>query len=199
MPKASAAAKKRAAPAKVGRTITKPAAFMPSTCSRADLADILSLTVRNVSEWAERGVLVQSSTPGRFKTRQSIHNYIKHLRESASGRATSTGFNLSDERAQTERVTRQIAELKLAKEQGEMVSQAELEESWTTLSRWFKSMMMSMPSAVVQAIPILTPHHRKTIKEICIEKLRDMSEEAYGSAIGAGKDDFTPKDDENGQ
>ena len=110
----------------------KPAAFMPATCSRADLAEIMKLAPQNVSKLAQNGVI--SKYGSRYKPKEALADYIEHLREQAAGRATSTGANLSDERAQNEKIERQIKEIKLKQLRDEVLTVDEVSEDWALLS-----------------------------------------------------------------
>lgn len=156
------------------------------TCSTGDLATILNMSRRALQEWANRGVVIKTKVIGQYKTLESIHGYVKSMREQAAGRGgAGTGLSLTDERALTEKITRRREELKLKTEEGELLSVEEIEQSWVALAAWFKAAVLSLPSALSQQLPHLTPHDRKIMREVCRDKLRDMAEEAGESTIGA--------------
>lgn len=71
--------------------------------------------------------------------------YIRHLRESAAGRASDTGIDLVAERAMTERVDREIKLLKLAEKKGQLVNAAQLEQAYGLMVGAFQTELLALP------------------------------------------------------
>lgn len=71
--------------------------------------------------------------------------YIRHLRESAAGRASDTGIDLVAERAMTERVDREIKLLTLAEKKGQLVNAAQLEQAYGLMVGAFQTELLALP------------------------------------------------------
>lgn len=158
--------------------------FLPNTCSKADLAQIFDISTRAVTDWDSRGVLVRARAKGRYMTLPSVHAYIAALRTQASGRASSTGKSLSDERAETEKVQREIAQINLAKLKGEILTLEEITVSWTAFAGLVKQAVLAIPGKARQTIPHLTAHDAEVLRDVCRGLLLDLSEEAEATVIG---------------
>lgn len=149
----------------------------PSFCRKTVLAQILDVSPRTIADLDARGKLVRGGPRGHYETLPSIHLYLKNLREQAAGRATTTGITLADERAKSERINRQIQELKLADLQGQVVPVDEIAASWGTFCTAVRTYLMAVPSKARAKIPHLTAHDAETIREICRDTLMDLADE----------------------
>ncbi|MDR8058774.1 helix-turn-helix domain-containing protein [Burkholderia cenocepacia] len=81
--------------------------------------------------------------------------YIRHLRESAAGRASETGIDLVAERAMTERVDREIKLLTLAEKKGQLVNAAQLERAYGQMVGAFQTELLALPDKLVQELRTL--------------------------------------------
>ncbi|WP_196784978.1 MarR family transcriptional regulator [Burkholderia territorii] len=81
--------------------------------------------------------------------------YIRHLRESAAGRASETGVDLVAERAMTERVDREIKLLTLAEKKGQLVNVAQLEQAFGQMVGAFQTELLALPDKLVQELRAL--------------------------------------------
>ncbi|CAM2177671.1 MarR family transcriptional regulator [Burkholderia cepacia] len=81
--------------------------------------------------------------------------YIRHLRESAAGRASETGVDLVAERAMTERVDREIKLLTLAEKKGQLVNAAQLEQAYGVMVGAFQTELLSLSDKLVQELRTL--------------------------------------------
>lgn len=158
-------------------------AWIPATCSIADLAVLLGVSTRTIRDLDQSGTIVRASGRGRFETIPSINGYLKRLRENAAGRASTTGRTLSDERAESERITRQIQEIKLAQLRGEVLTLDEVSTSWSSFASAVKSAMLSVPGRARSTIPHLTAHDADVLRQICRDILQDLAEEVDASVI----------------
>lgn len=69
--------------------------------------------------------------------------YIKRLRETAAGHVSAGGLDLVAEKAQTERVVRELKLLELQEKQGELINVEELKEDMTLTVLNFKNLLMA--------------------------------------------------------
>jgi len=158
-------------------------AWIPATCSMSDLAVLFGVSTRTIKDLDQNGTLVRAPGRGRFETTASINGYLKRLRENAAGRASSTGRTLSDERAESERITRQIQEIKLAQLRGEVLTLDEVSTSWSAFAAAVKAAVLSIPGRARSTIPHLTAHDAEMMKQMCRDLLQDLAEEVDASVI----------------
>jgi phage terminase Nu1 subunit (DNA packaging protein) len=160
-------------------------AWVPPTCSAAELAKLLGVSTRALRDWDIKGVLVRAAVKGRYETLPSLHAYHKSLREQAAGRATTNGRSLADEKAEATRVNREIQQVKLAQLKGEILTMDEVTASWTEFATTVRAGVLSIPGKARSFIPHLTPHDAEELKRICRDTLNDMADEAEAVVIGA--------------
>jgi len=157
--------------------------WVPTTCTKADLAVILDISTRAVTDWDLKGVLVRSGRG--YETIPSIHAYIGALRQRATEKQSTTGRSLSDERAESERVARQINEIKLAQLRGDVLTVEEVTSSWSRFAAAVKGAVMAIPSKARSVIPHLTPHDAETMRDLCRDMLSELAEEVEAAVVSA--------------
>lgn len=153
--------------------------FLPEMCSRADLMVIFDCSANTISSYSTKGLLVP--VPGKsrkFQTIPTLHSIIGHLREVASSQATTTGNSLQNERAETEKIARQIKEIQLSNMRGETLTVAEVTESWSEFASIVKMKVLGLPTNIRTLMPHLTNHDGKQIKDVCRDMLNELAEEA---------------------
>jgi len=159
------------------------AEWLPDTCSKADLAVILGISTRAVSDWDTRGVLIRAAG-GRYQTLASINNYIAALREKKSNRGTLGPGEKLSEKELNQQVVRQINEVKLAQLRGDVLTLDEVSESWGKFATAVKGAVLSVPSRARKTIPHLTPHDGETLKRICRDILTDLARRTTEMVVG---------------
>jgi len=94
-----------------------------------ELAGLLELGTRRVAELRSNGILTATAR-GRFDGAKSIRGYIQHLRQELAVKAgTSERTTLLQERTLKVRADRELAELRLERERGEVVAVATVREA----------------------------------------------------------------------
>ena len=159
--------------------------WIPNTCTKGDLAVLLGMSIRTVTDWTSKGVMVPAPQRGRYLTLPSLHGYVDNIRQVAAGRATATGATLADERAKRESIERQISELKLAQMRGEVLTFAETSDEWTRLMQVVKVNVMALPSKARQTMPHITATDAQVLKDLCRDVLALMADEVEGGVVGA--------------
>lgn len=162
----------------------------PDVCSKSDLSVLLKLSMRALSDLAATGVLVPAPKKGTYLTLPSIHNYIEKQRAAAANRAEEQRNPLNDEKLLTEKVTRRIQEIKLAQMEAEVLTLADVSESWSGLALKFKAALLSLPVELRQDLPHLTAHDGEVMRKAVRQKLRDLAKEVEDSVIGADAKDL---------
>ncbi len=81
--------------------------------------------------------------------------YIEHLRGLAAGNRSENGIDLVAERAQTERITRELKLLELAEKRGQLVNAAQLETAYGQMVDAFRAELLALPDKIVDDIRTL--------------------------------------------
>ena len=149
------------------------------------------MSVRSVSDWDQKGVFTRAQGRGRFHLVASVSGYVAAIREQAAGRASATGVTLTDERALTEKVVREIKERELARLKGETMTLAEITESWSLFAGAVKAAVLSIPGKARSSIPHLTPHDADVLKHMCRDLLLDLAEEVEATVIAAEPEEIS--------
>ena len=173
--------------------LSKPAGdWIPETCSKADLALLFGVSIRTVSELDQRGVITRAAKRGQFVTMPSVNAYIGSLRKTAAGRTEETKSALTDERLATERVTRQIQEMKLAEMRGEILTLDEVSESWTAFATKVRASVLAIPSKLRATMPHLTAHDAESARQIIKDVLTDLADEVESMVVSGNPDKIKP-------
>jgi phage terminase Nu1 subunit (DNA packaging protein) len=165
----------------------------PEVCSKTDLSVLLGVSVRTLTDLAATGILVAAPKKGTYLLRESVQNYVKKLQLAASNRAEEQRNPLNDEKLLTERVTRQIQEMKLAQIKGEVLSLEEVSESWTEFARKVKSTFLAIPTKLRQKLPHLNAADGDVMRKTVRRMLQDLAKEVEGSVIAADPADVKEK------
>ena len=113
---------------------TPPASSFEFEVSLDELAGLLELGTRRVAELRTSGILTPIGR-GRFDGAKSIRGYIQHLRQELATKAgTSERTTLLQERTLKVKADRELAELRLERERGEVVSAVAVREAGIKIS-----------------------------------------------------------------
>ncbi|WP_186224780.1 MarR family transcriptional regulator [Burkholderia gladioli] len=119
--------------------------------TQQQIADHLDLERSTVSRLADR-LNIDYRTASMDEIRIA---YLRHLRESAAGRASGTGVDLVAERAMTERVDREIKLLTLAEKKSQLVNAAQLEQAYGQMVGAFQTELLALSDKIVQELRTL--------------------------------------------
>lgn len=167
-----------------GKAATKPVSKprktskLPMYVGLQDLADLMGIAKRTVSDWHSRGIVVSGPNSRQFDLIKSMQNYTKHLRDLAIAKeAEGKGPTYTQEKAQTERVTREIKELELRKLRGELLTVQEVAAGWTAFAAIMKITVMTLASKARARLPHLTNHDGEVLREVSRDIMTDLREE----------------------
>src|SRR5829696_1698580 len=148
----------------------------PGTIWRDDLAKLFRLQQATMlDKLAREGLAVRAAQPGYFRLLETIKVYVPHLREVAARYKSHDGkHDVAAESAQLKAAQRRLTELKIAKEQGDLISTSALLEIWGDLVKDVRAMMLSMPGRVQGELPHLVPSEVETLKRIAREMLGEL-------------------------
>jgi terminase small subunit / prophage DNA-packing protein len=152
----------------------KPEGVVPASVL-AQLFDCDEKTVRNL---ANRGIVVKAAR-GQFVASQSIRNYVRHLRSTASGRGgEEEQLVLTQQRARFAKEQADSVSLKNAVLRGQLVSAREVESRWAGVFSAIRARMIGIVSDAVQALPHLTRHDSETLDRLVRDALNEAADEA---------------------
>jgi phage terminase Nu1 subunit (DNA packaging protein) len=113
---------------------TPPASSFEFEVTLDELAGLLELGTRRVAELRTSGILTPIGR-GRFDGAKSIQGYLRHLRQELATKAgASERTTLLQERTLKVKADRELAELRLERERGEVVSAVSVREAGIKIS-----------------------------------------------------------------
>ncbi|MGH6864898.1 MAG: hypothetical protein ACREDO_01675 [Methyloceanibacter sp.] len=133
----------------------------------AELARLFATTPKTIADLSKRGLIVKASGRGRWKLRESVSGYCRHLREQAAGRG---GEDAAAARARLRQAQVILAETKAAKMRGELVEAAAVEKLWITKMKAFRGRLLGIPQRVqylsARQIVVLQQELRAALTEL---------------------------------
>lgn len=165
---------------KTEEVTTKVEDISSTMVSAKVLSKLFSLTERRIRDLAQEGVLVRSTTKGRYNLERSVQNYILHLKTNKNIENIKTNHELyyEEEKAIHEKVKREKAEIELKIMKGEVHLSEDVESVMSTMLANFRSKILAMPSKIA---PTLVSQNdikyiRDRIKVECIEVLDELKD-----------------------
>lgn len=135
-------------------------AELETTVTGRQLAQLLGVTVRTVTDLAGRGIVVRADgATNRYLLAQSLPRYCAHLRDLATGRGGEAAVvSATAQRARLAKAQADLAETKNAAMRGELVDAAEVEAEWSAILRGVRAGMLAVPSRCASRLGHLTAH-----------------------------------------
>ncbi|KQR30503.1 MerR family transcriptional regulator [Rhizobium sp. Leaf155] len=152
--------------------------------SASELADLLGVSKRAVSDFVERGIVVKTER-NRFDMRRSIQLYCEHLRTMAAGRSGDGADALTTERARLAREQADQTAMKNAVMRREMIPITDVRHEWTSIGRRIRNGIMSVPSRCRQMLPHLTTFDVDVIDRELRSALSDLGEQDDDRSLDA--------------
>jgi phage terminase Nu1 subunit (DNA packaging protein) len=151
-----------------------------TSATPAELAWLLGVTERAIRGYASRGlaVRVKGTRRGRYVLGESVRRIHHAVAEAAAGRA---GTSLTDARAKLALLQAAGQELRNAALRAEVLPKADAIDTWTSLLRGVRQLVLALPGKIAFEVPTLTPADRATIDRIARDDLED-------AALGRGFD-----------
>jgi phage terminase Nu1 subunit (DNA packaging protein) len=172
---------------------------LDAPCTQAAFGELIGVGQPAVSDMVSRQVLRPGET-----ARQWLLAYCAHMREQAAGRGADG--ELAFQRSELARVSRERAEIKLAKERGEYAEVALIEQVLATVGRGIVGALEPLHVTLHRQCPALTPEDLKLIQtevaracdlaaSASLALLDVPDEDAEPGADGPGRDDADPDPD----
>ncbi|MBB5576370.1 MULTISPECIES: MerR family transcriptional regulator [Rhizobium] len=149
----------------------------------AQLADLLGVSKRAISDFVERGIVVKTDR-NRFDMAGSVQRYCEHLRMMAAGRTGDGSDALTAERARLAREQADQTALKNAALRRELIAIVDVRNEWTSIGRRIRNGMLSVPSRCRQKLPHLTTYDVDLIDREIRSALTELGNEDDGDSTG---------------
>jgi phage terminase Nu1 subunit (DNA packaging protein) len=149
----------------------------------SQLADLLGVSKRAISDFVERGIVVKTDR-NRFDMAGSVQRYCEHLRMMAAGRTGDNSDALTAERARLAREQADQTALKNAALRREMIAIVDVRNEWTSAGRRVRNAMLSVPSRCRQKLPHLTTYDVDLIDREIRSALTGLGDEDNDDSTG---------------
>jgi phage terminase Nu1 subunit (DNA packaging protein) len=144
------------------------------TVSVVALARLFDCTPQLITRLANEGIVIKAGR-GKYQLAISIRNYVRHLRDQASGRRGKDGsVDAITEGALLKREQRKNYELKNAILNGSAIPVEAIEPAWARVVRAGRMAVLAAPARIRFRLPHLSASDRAVIEE----ELRDQLESA---------------------
>ena len=160
-----------------------------ASVKQKELAAALGLTAARVNQLIDEGIVIRDelSRSGRVMLFDSLRNYF------LSRKTTDEGTNYWLEKARHEKVKRELSELKLRKESGELYEAATVERVLAELMTTFKSKLEGTGHKLAPRLEGLTA---SAICDIIDEEIADILKELSDDVKGERYDAEADTDEE---
>lgn len=166
----------------------------PTEVDGFQLSEMILVSVRHIRDLKKKGIVFAGSRPGLYRFPESLHGYLDYKRRLAAEVGALSPLTI--ERAKSANVRRQIAEIELAERQSEILTLAEVEESWRRFATGLKAAFLAVFAELKQSLPDLTDHDERTLHTLVVDALDGLADEARDSVTGVDADLLRPTGDE---
>jgi len=144
--------------------------------SRLEIADKLDIDEYTVNALARKRIVIRLGH-GRYDLDASLRNYIRRLREMASGRTTTeeSGLNLPDESAKLKKAQRQNYELKNSLIEHSAVLLEHVRPAWGRIISAVRNAMLAVPGKLRLLLPHLSPQDIEVISKAIKDGLKSAA------------------------
>ncbi|WP_342576513.1 hypothetical protein [Paenibacillus sp. FSL M8-0142] len=133
----------------------------------SELAAIIGKSPQWVRQLTRDSVLEQVGR-GKFLLGESVQAYIKHI----EGETSDGKVSYRDEKAEHERIKKEIAQLELEEKRRNLHTTADVQEAWGTLLVNFRERMTGLPPRIANKLTYMTDE--KEIRQYLEDQLNEM-------------------------
>jgi terminase small subunit / prophage DNA-packing protein len=152
-------------------------ARLPPVVSAAELADLIGVSPRSISDLAGRGIVVRAAGRTGYLLRESVRGHADHLRKLATGRGGEGAIAAQTaERARLLRLQGDAQEAKNALQRGALLDAGAVEKEWADMVRVSRAAVLAVPPRCQQRLPHLTAFDISEIDMELREALRGLGE-----------------------
>lgn len=156
------------------------------------LGRILRCEPMTIRRYVRIGVIKREKNK-KFALFQSIGAVVEYLRGMAGSQGSGDAIKAG---AALKNAQRQLAEVKLAKLNGELLSMPEIEAIWGDLAAATKWLFLTLPVRIRASLTKVTAEDEATIAGLCTSMLREVAFSGQLQLPGKNLDDARDDDDE---
>jgi phage terminase Nu1 subunit (DNA packaging protein) len=145
-------------------------------CNQKELSRILGLSDRRVRQMAEDGLFERDPVTKKYNLPKCVQEFIRYKVELES--TAPIAVNFETERAEHERVKKDIAKLKLRRYRGELHEASEIEAELSDMLIRFRGKILAIPTKLAPQLLGMTDPN--TIVRILKNELRETLTELSG-------------------
>jgi terminase small subunit / prophage DNA-packing protein len=157
---------------------------LPTVVSAAELAGLIGVSPRSISDLAGRGIVVRAPGRSGYVLRESVRGHADHLRKLAGGRGGDAAIaSQTAERARLLRLQADAIETKNALQRNALLDAGAVEKEWADMIGQSRTAVLAVPARFQQRAPHLTAWDISELDHELREALRTLGEgEANGAA-----------------
>ncbi|MGG4497690.1 hypothetical protein [Brevibacillus reuszeri] len=155
--------------------------------STSELAMIVGKSPQWIRQLTRENVLVQVSR-GKYALGDAVQAYMRHI----EGESTDGKVSLRDEKAEHERIKKEIAQLELDEMRGNLHTTQDVQEAWADLIVEFRKRLVSLPPRLSAQFAFI--NDEKKIKLLLADEITTALQalaQYDPAAEGAGDDEQT--------
>lgn len=147
----------------------------PRPVSSTELAELFDCGVKEIEAHAREGIVVRIGR-GRYDERQSVRNYVCHLRKVAAGYTSADGTvdavaaNVAKRQVET-----RLLDLKYDREVGKVIEINAARHLWSGLVRTLRQFVRGLPTKIVFIVPHLSNDDMRAIRKLVDDGLADAA------------------------
>jgi len=159
--------------------------------STSELAEIVGKSPQWIRQLTRDNVLVQVGR-GKYTLGEAVQAYIKHV----EGESSDGKISYRDEKAEHERIKKEIAQLELEEMRGNMHTTQDVQEAWADLIVEFRKRLVSLPPRLAAQLAFINDEKKiKTLLEAEITTALQVLAQYDPVKEGAGDDEQTKASD----
>ena len=155
----------------------------PTEVDDPTLASVLRCDEASIRKYVRQGI-IRRERNRKFELSASVGAVVEHLRQMAGRQATGDAMKAG---AALKDAQRRLAEVKLAKLEGQLLSMPEIEAVWGDLVSTMKWLFLAFPARATAALPELTDAQVASLREICRLMLSEAAIQGEKPQLPAAK------------
>ena len=152
-----------------------------NTITVSEFAELVGVSTRTVSDLVKRKIIER--TTGGLAHPGALRKYVANLRETAAGRGGAAAAAVSANRAELLRIQAASAKARFDREQGELVTVADVEAHWASALRTLRSGVMAIPARVASRVPGVTREMAYEMDLEVRELLTELARNGYPAPV----------------
>ena len=151
-----------------------------NTRSVSEFAELVGVSTRTVSDLVKRKIIEREA--GGLPHPAALQAYVSHLRELAAGRGGEAA-EVSSHRATLLKIQAASAKARFDREQGELVTIADVEQNWASAFRTLRAGVLSIPTRCAARVPGLSREIVYEMDQEIREILTELGRNGYPAPV----------------